>query len=78
MPGSTVEAYIERSDYGEVPAEQSEANARLTAAAPRMFEALERLSKLSPQTAGAATAQDLFLTVRAIADSALAEARGEA
>ena len=39
-----------------------------------LLGALERLSRLSPQAANAATAQDLHLTVRAIADSAICKA----
>ena len=53
------------------------ANAHLIAAAPDMYEALERLAGMKPGRANAATAQDLYLTVRAIAESALAKARGE-
>lgn len=40
-------------------------------------EALERLSALTPFRANAGTAQDLHLTVRAIADTALAKIRGK-
>ena len=42
-----------------------------------MRKALERISDLSPNRANARTADDLYATVKAIADTALATARGE-
>ena len=50
---------------------------RLIAAAPDLLEALQRLSALTPGAANAATARDLHLTVKAIADEAVAKATGE-
>ena len=62
---------------GEIPAAHKLANARLIAAAPGLLEALQRLSALTPGAANAATARDLHLTVKAIADEAIAKATGE-
>lgn len=41
-----------------------------------LLEVLERLSKLTPIAANAPTANDFHLTVKAIADSAIARHRG--
>ena len=46
MPGTAVEAYMERSDYGEVDPDVAKANARLIAAAPDMLEQLRNASWL--------------------------------
>ena len=42
-----------------------------------LLEALLRLSALTPGTANAATARDLHLTVKAIADTAIAKATAQ-
>ena len=39
----------------------------------RFREALERIASLTPQAANARTARDLYLTVKAIAESALSD-----
>jgi len=45
------------------------------ARAERLEGALQRLANLTPASSNAHTAQDLYLTVRAIADTALADAQ---
>lgn len=45
----------------------------LERAEDRFREALERIAKLTPKSANAGTAQDLHLTVKAIAESALSD-----
>ncbi|PAL23569.1 hypothetical protein CD928_05745 [Sphingopyxis sp. GW247-27LB] len=48
-------------------------SAHREAATAELREALDRLAKLTPNSANAHTAQDLCLTVRAIAESAIAK-----
>lgn len=45
----------------------------MTSDTQRLREALKRISALTPAAANAATARDLHMTVRAIADAALAD-----
>lgn len=61
----------------QVFGEQAIAHAHLIAALPDLYEALERLVELTPGRANASTAEDLHLTVKAIAETVLARARGE-
>jgi hypothetical protein len=68
MSGTTVEAYMHRITYGEVPESAAKANARLIAAAPELYEALQEAVVYSEA--------EFPWTVRARA--ALAKARGEA
>jgi len=53
-----------------------EGDAALYASATEMAEALDRIAKLTPGRANAATAEDLHFTVKAIAESALSRALG--
>ncbi len=68
---SLADAMIEHRDG------QHTVNARPVAAAPDLVEALELIAKLTPHAANAADAMSLHLTVKAIAETAIAKARGE-
>lgn len=58
-------------------ARDREAIRRLANQNAELLEALQRLAKLTPEAANAFDAHDLHLTVCAIAETAIAKARGE-
>jgi nitrogen-specific signal transduction histidine kinase len=67
-PGIRLEHYL------EIRVSQANQSAEIKAENERLREALERLAVLTPGRANATTAMDLHLTVKAIAETALANA----